>query len=274
MALPATTAPGATDGSKTSASMAALLAATGFPLSPRQVAKLEAYRNLLHSRNQTTNLTAVRDLPGIERRLILESLRLVAPILSLPRTDHRATRRLLDLGTGGGIPGMILAIACPDLRVTLLDATGKKVAFLDDAIRELGLDNVSTHHGRAEEIGHEPRWRNQFDIVTARAVASLPALLELGLPLVRTGGHLVLPKGSEIDAELQQAERAAALLRADIVSADLLPDAGSTIETRLVIARKIATTPRTYPRRSGLPVRSPLGSAPDAGRRKPTGGNA
>jgi 16S rRNA (guanine527-N7)-methyltransferase len=194
----------------------------------------------------------------------------VAPILSLPRLDDRTASRLLDLGTGGGIPGLILAIAFPDARLTLLDATGKKVAFLDEAIQELEMDEVSTHHGRAEEIGHDPHWRNQFDIVTARAVASLPALLELGLPLVRTGGHLVLPKGTGIDEELQQAERAAAILGAVIVSAELLPDAGSTIETRLVIVRKIATTPRTYPRRSGLPTRNRLGAAP----RTSSGGNA
>jgi 16S rRNA (guanine527-N7)-methyltransferase len=252
-------------------SLGSLLAASRFSLSQPQLAQLEAYRDLLHTRNQTTNLTAVRDLPGIEKRLILESLRLVAPIRSLPRIDEKADSRLLDLGTGGGIPGMVLAIACPDLRVTLLDATGKKVAFLDEAIRELGLEYVSTHHGRAEEVGHDPRWRNRFDVVTARAVASLPALLELGLPLVRTGGHLVLPKGNDIDEELDQAERVAAILGAVIVSADLLPDAGSTIETRLVIVRKVATTPRTYPRRSGLPTRNPLGATSQTGRRKPPG---
>jgi 16S rRNA (guanine527-N7)-methyltransferase len=127
-------------------------------------------------------------------------------------------------------------------------------------------------HGRAEELGHDPRWRNQVDLVTARAVASLPALLELGLPLLRTGGYLVLPKGLAIDEELVQATRAAALLGADIVSANPLPDVGSTINTRLVIVRKTATTPRTYPRRAGIPARTPLGTAPAKGSRPDPGG--
>ena len=273
MALPATIAPD-THAMEPADSLETLLAAAGFSPSSRQIAQLEAYRDLLHLRNQVTNLTAVRDLNGIERRLILESARLVAPILSLPHGPANGAPRLLDLGTGGGIPGMVLAIACPELRVTLLDATGKKVAFLGEAIQALELEHVSTLHGRAEEIGHDPRWRNQFDIVTARAVATLPALLELGLPLVRTGGHLVLPKGTGIEDELQQAERAAAILGAGIVSAELLPDAGSTIDTRLVIVRKVATTPGTCPRRSGLPTRNPLGAAPHAGRRNPTEGDA
>ncbi len=224
-----------------------------------QVGQLAAYRDLLFNANQTTNLTAVRDLPGIERRLILESLRLVPPLRALPTFGESGRRSLIDLGTGGGLPGMVLAIACPEFSVFLLDATGKKVAFLDSAVQTLGLGNTTTIHARAEEIGHQPRYRNAFDIVTARAVATLPALLELGLPLLRTGGHLLLPKGSAIDDELGAGHRTAKILGGEIVSADLLPDVGSTVDTRLVIARKTLPTSATYPRRSGIPSKSPLG---------------
>jgi len=243
-------------------SLTELIAGTGIDLVPRQVANLAAYRDLLFERNRQTNLTAVRDLPGIERRLVIESLRLVAPLRALPRIDTAGSPALLDVGTGGGIPGMVLAIACPDLNVFLLDATGKKVAFLDDVRRELDLPNVTTLHGRAEEIGHQPRFRNGFDLVTARAVSALPTLLELGLPFLRTGGHMVLPKGLDIDGELDAGFRAAAILGAEILSSDVLPPSESTIETRLVLVRKTSITPRAYPRRAGIPAKSPLGTEP------------
>ncbi|CAN5768575.1 16S rRNA (guanine(527)-N(7))-methyltransferase RsmG [soil metagenome] len=237
-----------------------LVRAAGISLDPEHLDRLKRYRDLLFKQNQSTNLTAVRDLPGIERRLILESFRLIVPLRALPRINDARPQSLIDIGTGGGLPGMVLAIACPDLNVFLLDATGKKVAFLDLAIGELGLGNVVTIHARAEEIGHRPRFRGGFDVVTARAVSSLPALFELGLPLLRVGGSLLLPKGVEIAEELAAADRAAEILGGKIVDTGMLPDLGSTIETRLVVVRKVIATPPAYPRRAGIPARSPLGS--------------
>ena len=236
-----------------------VLRQSGVSLSAEQMVQLSAYRDLLFTANQTTNLTAVRDLSGIERRLILESLRLVAPIEALVHPVDGRRRSLIDLGTGGGLPGLVLTIACPDLNVFLLDATGKKIAFLDEVVQTLALRNTTTIHARAEEIGHQPRYRNGFDIVTARAVSTLPSLIELGLPLLRHGGHLVMPKGVNIDDELVAGERAATIVGGAIVSSDLLTDSGSTIDTRLVIARKMSPTSSTFPRRSGIPSKSPLG---------------
>ncbi len=226
-----------------------------------QVERLERYRDLLFERNATTNLTAVRDLPGMNRRLILESLRLVDPLRTIEPIDRLGQRSLLDIGTGGGLPGMVLAIAFPHISTYLLDSTGKKIAFLDDVVRELELDNVTTIHARAEEIAHQPRYRNAFDLITARAVTTLPALLELALPMLRVNGTMLLPKGEDIEEELAAGHRAAEILRGEITSADLLPDAGSTVDTRLVIARKLATTPSAYPRRAGMPSKNPLGQA-------------
>ena len=246
-----------------------LVAGSGILLPDCAIDHLVRFRDLLHERNQVVNLTAVREIPAIDRRLVIESLRLVPVLRNLVPEDQEPPVRHLDLGSGGGIPGMVLAIARPDLSVTLLDATRKKTDFLADVIRELGLPNATTLNGRAEELGHLPRWRNQFDLVTARAVAALPTILELGAPFLRTGGTMLLPKGTDLDDELVHAERAAPLLGMEIVSSDPLEDIGSTVETRLVIARKIATTPRTYPRRPGIPARSPLGSEPSgrAGRK-------
>src|SRR5699024_10422414 len=126
--------------------------------------------DMLHARNQIVNLTAVRDFQGIERRLILESLRLLGRVRELAATD---APRIMDLGSGGGIPGIVLAIAMPGATFSLLDATGKKVAFLQDCIDEIGLAHTRAVHGRAEELAHQLDWRGAFDVVTARAVTSL-----------------------------------------------------------------------------------------------------
>lgn len=224
-------------------------------LTDDQVGLLAHYRDLLHDRNQRVNLTAVRDYHGIERRLILESLRLL-PALA---TRVKAGDRVLDIGTGGGLPGMVLAIARPDLAFTLMDATGKKVQFLTDAVEAMGLANVRPLHGRAEEIARNTAYRGQYRVAVARAVSSLPTLIELGLPLVALGGYLVLPKGIDLDAELHAAERAGSLVGGRVVEASILPEAGSSVETRLVVIEKVAPTPKTYPRRTGLPAHAPLG---------------
>lgn len=225
----------------------------GFPDS--RVDLLLRYRDMLHERNQRVNLTAVRDFDGIERRLILESLRLV-PVIA----ERVGTGKIMDLGSGGGIPGIILAIAFPDCEFSLLDATGKKVQFQREVIESLNLPNVQAAQGRAEELGHDINWRNSFDVVSARAVTSLSALMELGLPFVSMKGWMVLPKGVDIDEEMDIARKATGKLGGTIVSQDILPDAGSDVDTRLILVRKDVATPSAYPRRVGLPARSPIGS--------------
>lgn len=238
---------------------AALMREVASTLDDQQIARLMRYRDVLHARNQVVNLTAVRDFDGIERRLILESLRLSARVAALAP----AGARILDLGSGGGIPGMVLAVALPDRSFTLLDATGKKVSFLRECTDDLGVDNAIAVHGRAEELAYELQWRSAFDLVTARAVTSLAALLELGLPFLRLKGWLLLPKGPDIDDEMRIARRAAGKLGGSIVEASFLPDVGSFVETRLVLVRKDLPTPAHFPRRAGIPARSPLGSDQD-----------
>ena len=239
---------------------AALMRTVVPDLSDTQVDQLMTYRDLLHARNQVVNLTAVRDFEGIERRLILESLRLYDRVRELAGSNDP---RIMDLGSGGGIPGIVLAISMPNATFALIDATGKKVRFLQDCIDELGLVNTQAVHGRAEELAHELEWRGAFDVVTARAVTSLSALLELGLPFVKVKGWLVLPKGPDIEEELAVATKAARKLGGGIVEASFLPLAGSLVDTRLVLARKDIPTPGHFPRRAGLPARAPLGSEQD-----------
>lgn len=223
------------------------------------LARLNRYRDLLLERNAHVNLTAIRQPEEIERRLFLDALAMLPAIDAFLRKSARPQERkarLIDVGSGGGFPGLVLKIARPDLDVTLVDATAKKLAFLDEVIAELELAAVQTVHGRAEDLGRDRRYREQFDIATARAVASLPVLLEFVVPFLDVGGQAFLPKGLAIDDELKAGKRAARQLGAEIISAERVANG----ETRLAIARKRTLTDKSYPRRTGVPVQSPLGT--------------
>jgi 16S rRNA (guanine527-N7)-methyltransferase len=228
------------------------------PLDEAALARFSRYRDLLLDRNASLNLTAVRDPADVERKLFLDALAM-APVFDrvvAERTRPEESVKLIDVGAGAGFPGLPLKIARPDLDLTLVDATAKKVAFLEEVIAALALEHARAVHGRAEVLGQDPAFRASFELATARAVASLPALLEYVVPLLTRGGTALLPKGLAIEEELRHGKRAAAVLGAEIVSATPLP----TGMTRLVVVRKLATTPPGYPRRTGVPNRSPLGT--------------
>jgi 16S rRNA (guanine527-N7)-methyltransferase len=230
----------------------------GVALDDEALGRFGRYRDLLLRRNAEFNLTAIRDAVGVERKLFLDALA-IAPALDralLRSPRHGEDRiRLIDVGAGAGFPGLPLKIARPELDLTLIDATAKKVAFQINVIADLRLNDARAIHGRAEDLGRERAFRERYDIATARAVANLPVLLEFIVPFLKVGGTALLPKGLEIDEELQCGRRAAAVLGAKIVSADILPVRG----TRLVIVAKVRPTPTAYPRRTGIPSRSPLG---------------
>ena len=231
--------------------------AVGVELGGEQLARFAVYRDLLLARNTRTNLTAIDDPDEVERRLFLDAV-VMLPAIDDARSERAGGGgiRLVDVGSGAGFPGLALKIARPAIDVTLVEATGKKAAFLDEVIAELGLSGAAAVHGRAAEVGHDPAHRGRYDLATARAVASLPALLELCAPLLRIGGRALFPKGLAIDEELAAAGRAAPMLGVRVAGADPLPGG-----TRLVRVDKIARTPETYPRRAGVPARDPLGAA-------------
>jgi 16S rRNA (guanine527-N7)-methyltransferase len=229
----------------------------GVPLDDNAVALLGRYRDLLLESISRFNLTAIRDPVEVERRLFLDALAMIPTIWDF-LTDRPHTSghpRLIDVGSGAGFPGLVLKIAIPELGVTLIEATGKKVRFLEQVIAELSLQSVRAIHGRAEDLGQDSRYRERFDLATARAVAALPTLLELVTPFLDVGGEGFLPKGTQLDEELRAGRRAAAKLGAEIISTPL----NARSDSRLVIVRKTSLTPKRYPRRSGLPNQSPLG---------------
>jgi 16S rRNA (guanine527-N7)-methyltransferase len=220
--------------------------------------RLITYRELLFRWNQRFNLTAVRERDDIDTRLLADALRLL-PALDTELEARPRGLRLIDLGTGAGLPGLVLKIARPEIEITLADATNKKVQFVQTVITELGLKGARTVHGRAEDLGQHPGYREQFDIVTARGVASLPTLVELALPLLEVGGVCLFPKGADLDVELREGQRAAKILGGRIESAELLPGVEGEPVTRLVRGIKMGLTPGRYPRRAGIPNKEPLG---------------
>ncbi|MET0389646.1 MAG: 16S rRNA (guanine(527)-N(7))-methyltransferase RsmG [Polyangiales bacterium] len=214
-------------------------------VSPEQRAQLERFLQLLLEANTRFNLTAVREHDVAWERHVVESLRLV-PLLGDPRT-------LLDVGSGGGLPGLVLAIARPDTTVTLLESSAKKAQFLADTSEALGLTNVHVDCRRAESAAApgEPL-RESFDVVTARAVAALPVLLELTVPFVRLGGRVLAVKGERASEELAAAQRAQHTLHVELETSERQPSA-----TVLIFVKR-GTTPVHFPRRPGEPSRKPL----------------
>jgi 16S rRNA (guanine527-N7)-methyltransferase len=221
--------------------------------------RFSRFRDLLLDWNQRVNLTAIRDPEGVEIRLFGDSIALIPFIRRIQDSDGLDETRLIDIGSGAGFPGLALAIADPSLDVTLVEATRKKVDFMRLACDEIGIANARPIHGRAEDLAHDPAHREQYAVVTARAVASLPALIEICVPFLLAGGHAIFPKGQDVEQEVATAATALKMLRASIIERAQLTTPGLD-STTLVIARKNAPTPKRYPRQPGLPARRPLGA--------------
>lgn len=224
----------------------------GIRLSSQQISAFDTYEKELLEWNEKFNLTAIRDAEGIRVKHFLDSLTCVKELKSI------APNRLIDVGTGAGFPGIPLKLLFPNMQLTLVESVGKKAGFCQHVVDTLKLENVEISTLRAEEIGQLPKYREKFDWAVARAVASMPILLEYLLPLVRVGGGVLAQKGESAHAEAQQAEKASQLLggKLDHISQLTLP--GVVEEHFLVVYKKVAVCPAKYPRRVGVPSKSPL----------------
>jgi 16S rRNA (guanine527-N7)-methyltransferase len=224
----------------------------GIHLTGRQVVALITFENDLLAWNQKFNLTAIRDTEGIRTKHFLDSFSCVLAWKENP------PKRLIDVGTGAGFPGIPLKILYPSMQLTLVESVGKKASFCRHAVEILKLDAVEVVTARAEEVGQMSAHRESYDWAVARAVANLPVLAEYLLPLVQVGGKMLAQKGHSGPAEAHNAELALKLLGGQM--RQLLPVTlpGVSEERYLVVVDKVAATPSQYPRKPGFPAKKPL----------------
>ena len=230
------------------------------PLDEQAIDAFELYYHELVTWNERLNLTSISAYDEVQTKHFLDclvSLPLIAEELGT-RLPPAKPLRLLDVGTGAGFPGIPLKIVTPSLDLTLMDGTQKKIVFLEQLVEKLGLAPARVVHGRAEELGRNPAYREQYDLVTARAVAPLNTLAEYLLPLVRPGGLAVVFKGPSAPQEFMEARRAIKVLGGE--AARLAPvEVPFLAERRFVLlVKKIAPTPAQYPRGQGLARKRPI----------------
>ena len=232
--------------------LAAGARALGLDLTPAQLDQFARYQAMLLDWNTRINLTAIAAPEDVQRKHFLDSLTCLAVL-------PPGALRLIDVGSGAGFPGLPLLLARPELSVTLLEATGKKVKFMEHVVAELGLTGVRIVNARAEEAGRDPAERERYDWAVARAVAPLPELAEYLLPLVRVGGCALAQKGRDAAAEAEGAARALKRLggRLAEVRRVFVPDLED--ERALIVVEKVTPTPKQYPRRPGEPRKNPIG---------------
>lgn len=222
----------------------------GIDLNDKQVHQFCEYARLLKEWNEKINLTAIVDDEGIATKHFLDSITAVL-------TD-KIKGRMIDVGTGAGFPAIPIKIAKPEIEVTLLDSLNKRINFLNEVCTSLGLENVQTVHARAEDGGRDSRHREKYDVAVSRAVANMTVLCELCLPFVKVGGAFLALKGPLADDELENAKRAIAVLGGeveDVLSADI---PFTDLKHKIIIVRKVRHTPIQYPRKPGIPTKTPI----------------
>lgn len=228
--------------------------ALGIKLDDLQLGQFQAYLDGLSEWNKRTNLTSPAALANAERVHFLDSLALV-PVI---RRESPSARRLVDVGSGAGFPGLALKVAMPDLDVVLVEATGKKAEFLQWMANSLGLGDVEVAPARAEIVGRSDEYRESFDVATARAIGMLPLVLELTLPLVKIGGVLIAQRGGDAEAEAALAAKVSMTLGGSEPNVEAAQTADAEMRGSVVVVRKVSKTSERYPRRDGIPSKRPL----------------
>ncbi len=217
-----------------------------------QLKQFNQYFELLVEWNEKINLTAITDKEEVYLKHFYDS------IMPLWLFDIPEAAKLVDVGAGAGFPSIPMKIIRPDLEITIIDSLNKRITFLDNLVNDLNLDKVSNVHARAEEAGQDPQYREQYDIATARAVASLNVLTELCIPLVKKGGYFLALKSQRAETEVEEAQAAIKVLGAKYEGqeTETLPIEGS--ERTLVRIKKTLNTPKKFPRKPGKPNKQPI----------------
>lgn len=224
----------------------------GLDITKKQEDQFLKYYEILVETNKVMNLTAITELDEVIVKHFIDSLLIVKSI------DMNQCNNLIDVGTGAGFPGIPIKIMFPNINVTLLDSLNKRLKFLNNVIEELKLSNIDTVHGRAEDLGHNSNYREQFDLCVSRAVANLSTLSEYCIPFVKINGKFVSYKSSVSSEEIMESEKAIKVLGGKIISKDILELPCSDMKRTLVVINKIKSVSKKYPRRAGIPSKEPI----------------
>ena len=224
----------------------------GITLNEQQKQQFDKYYEMLVEWNKVMNLTGITEYDEVNLKHFTDSL-------TIARTQEmQKVQSVIDIGTGAGFPGIPLKIAFPHLKVVLLDSLNKRIKFLDAVIEELGLENISTIHGRAEDFAKKKEYREQFDICISRAVADLSVLSELCLPLVREGGYFLSYKGPNYEEELAGAKKAIRTVGGKTSRIESIGSTDTEFNHNIIFIEKIKNTPAQYPRKAGTPSKNPI----------------
>ncbi len=227
----------------------------GLHLTPGQLEKFEIYYQELVDWNQRINLTSITDYEDVQVKHFLDSLTIIPATEPL---DNEQKLNVIDIGTGAGLPGIALKIVLSDISLVLVEATVKKTKFLRHVVDRLGLEDVEIAVGRAEEIAYGSKYREKFDLVLSRAVAVLPALVELTLPFCVVGGRFIAQKKGDIEREIEQSRKVITIMGGSLREVKPIELEEPDDKRYLVIIDKIKPSPAEYPRRPGIPAKKPI----------------
>ena len=224
----------------------------GIKQDQNQLERFHKFYQLLIEWNKVMNLTGITEYEDVVEKHFVDSLSIIKAV------DLSRIHTVIDVGTGAGFPGIPLKIAFPHLRVVLLDSLNKRIKFLDEVIFKLGLTEIRTIHGRAEEYARKEEYREQFDLCVSRAVANLSTLSEYCLPYIQVGGIFVPYKSGEIDDEVEHSKKAVRILGGNIKDVMKFELPGTDIHRSFVLIHKEQHTQKKYPRKAGIPAKEPL----------------
>ncbi len=226
----------------------------GIALSSDQLQKFASFYDLLIEKNKVMNLTAITEPDEVVTKHFIDSLSVISFFEDISSGEYM----VIDVGTGGGFPGIPLKIAFPNLHITLFDSLQKRILFLQDVISQLGLSDIDAIHGRAEDFGRDESYREKYDLCVSRAVANLSTLSEYCLPFVKSGGTFISYKTDSVDEELSAATEAIRVLGGGNPRIEKYELYSTDAIRSLLIIDKVKPTPKKYPRKAPLPKKSPL----------------